>query len=219
VLGHADASNEQTNVNKSETDIEQENEAKQNSYSGYGQSQAGEQDAEQSNDADVSHEQSNEQEGLNTPVALGILGKAEAENEQSNVSISKTWIEQSNEAEQEQERTYAGKKPCSSPCQPKTTYVHRVPCSAKCEPERAYGRESSSGAGQSVRQENDADVSHEQSNEQEGLNTPVALGILGKAEAENEQSNVSISKTWIEQSNEAEQEQDLIDMCKGLIHR
>ena len=49
--------------------------------------------------------------------------------------------------------------------------------------------------------------------------------MLGKADAENEQTNVNYSKTWIEQDNEVEQKQtsyqrqSVVDMCKGLIYR
>ena len=234
VLGDAEASNEQTNVNHSETDVKQENEVEQEQSSSQrsggsgccGQGQAGEQKVyggdqkveEQENEAKVEHEQTNVNV-LSPPVALGVLGKADAENEQTNVNYSKTWIEQDNEVEQKQtsEQWQAGGGCCRPAPAPK--------CSSSCEPKKEYGRtpgENDSpnggrccesgeqkvyGGDQKVEeQENEAKVEHEQTNVNV-LSPPVALGVLGKADAENEQTNVNYSKTWIEQDNEVEQKQ------------
>ena len=116
VLGNAEASNEQSNT--AETDIEQENEAEQDSSSTRaaggccnGQSQAGEQDVDQDNDADVRNEQTNANV-LSPPIAIAVLGSAEASNEQSN--NAETDIEQENEAEQDSSSSSGGGNGCAT---------------------------------------------------------------------------------------------------------
>jgi hypothetical protein len=234
VLGHAEASNEQKNVNYSETDVEQENEVESDQSSSqrqggsgccHGQSQAGEQKAyfgdqnvgEQKNDADVTHSQKNVN-FLSPPVAVAILGTSYAGNEQTNVNVSKTEIDQENEVEQKQdaEQKQFGGGCCTKPA---------PSCSSSCEPKKDYGRSEDYGRSaccssgspaeqktffgdQNVgKQKNDADVSHSQKNVNV-LSPPVALGILGKGYAENEQTNVNVSKAEIDQENEVEQKQD-----------
>ena len=56
---------------------------------------------EQKNDADVNHEQNNVNV-LSPPIAIAVLGNAEAGNDQKNVDASETNIKQGNEAEQNQ---------------------------------------------------------------------------------------------------------------------
>ena len=96
---------------------------------------------------------------------------------------------------------------------------------SKCGPDGETPTQRTSFGDQTVgEQKNDADVNHEQNNVNV-LSPPVALGILGNAEAENEQTNINYSKTFIKQENEVEQKQSadqrqsVVDLCKGLVYR
>ena len=202
------------------------------------------QSVEQENDADVDNKQTNKNI-LSPPIAIAVLGDAEASNEQSNKagrhragerqrqpehracggdlrdaeasneqSNGKTATEndgQANSADQVSRSIRAGERRWSrSQSRSRTAASRRSPAttpasrrrttaaspSARSSASRSgeYGRESSSG-GQSVKQENDADVDNKQTNANV-LSPPVALGILGKAEAENEQTNVSTDRRY-----------------------
>ena len=228
VAVHGDAENEQNNVNYSDTDVKQENEVEQEQSSSQqsggssccnGQSQAGEQkayggdqDAEAENEADVTNKQV-AGNVLSPQVALGLGG--DAENEQNNVNVSKTEIEQENEVEQKQsseQKQYGSGccKPaptCSNSCTPQKRhydtpartkeYEHKGACCAGGE-QKAYGGD------QDAEAENEADVTNKQV-AGNVLSPQVALGLGG--DAENEQNNVNVSKTEIEQENEVEQKQ------------
>ena len=206
VLGDAEASNEQKNVNVSDTEIKQENEVEQEQSSTQqsgtngccnGQSQAGEQKIyggdqkveEQENDADGRARADQRQRPL-PPVAIAVLGDAEASNEQTNVNHSETDVKQENEVEQEQSSSQrraavaAAATARAGPASRRPLAATRRSKSRRTKPTSATSRATGNVA-----------------------SPPVAIAVLGDAEASNEQTNVNHSETDVKQENEVEQEQ------------
>ncbi len=211
IFGAASTKNAQGNGNTANADVEQGNTMDQ-SQSGAqsqdlgqsgggccsGQSQTGEQSTsfgnqhvgEQSNEADVSQEQGND--NVNIAPAIAVFGDASTSNHQGNGNSADASVTQQNDASQSQSSNQSqsleqGAKGC-------------------CGGQSQTGRQSADFGDQTVeKQKNDAVVTQEQGNG--NLNIAPAIAIFGAASTKNAQGNGNTANADVEQSNDVRQSQ------------